>query len=77
MTKFVLEKIENIVGKEENVGYQHFLLFPQCLTKALSSGTIKVGVVWERVNCYILRIWAIFSVLMYRKMLIFCDFKKF
>ena len=22
---------ENIVGKEENAGYQHFLLFPQCL----------------------------------------------
>ena len=23
-----LEKIENIVGKGENAGYQHFLLFP-------------------------------------------------
>ena len=22
--------IENIVGKVENAGYQHFLLFPQC-----------------------------------------------
>ena len=21
---------KNIVGKEENAGYQHFLLFPQC-----------------------------------------------
>ena len=28
MAKFVLEKIENIVGKEENAGNQHFLLFP-------------------------------------------------
>ena len=28
--KFVLEKVENIVGKGENAGYQHFLLFPQC-----------------------------------------------
>ena len=36
MTKFVLDKIENIVGKEENAGYQHFLLFPQCFQKALS-----------------------------------------
>ena len=23
-------QIENIVGKGENVAYQHFLLFPQC-----------------------------------------------
>ena len=28
--KFVLGKVENIVGKGENAGYQHFLLFPQC-----------------------------------------------
>ena len=25
--------IENIVGKGENAGYQHFLLFPQCFQK--------------------------------------------
>ena len=25
--KFVLEKTENIVGKGENAGYQHFLFF--------------------------------------------------
>ena len=24
------ESVENIVGKEENAGNQHFLLFPQC-----------------------------------------------
>ena len=24
---------ENIVGKGENAGYQHFLLFPQCFQK--------------------------------------------
>ena len=23
-------RVENIVGKGENAGYQHFLLFPQC-----------------------------------------------
>ena len=28
--KFVLGRVENIVGKGENAGYQHFLLFPQC-----------------------------------------------
>ena len=36
MAKFVVDKIENIVGKEENAGYQHFLLFPQCFQKASS-----------------------------------------
>ena len=28
--KFVLEREENIVGKGENAGYHHFLLFSQC-----------------------------------------------
>ena len=27
---FVLARIENILGKGENAGHQHFLLFPQC-----------------------------------------------
>ena len=31
--KFVLGMVENIVGKGENAGYQHFLLFPQCFQK--------------------------------------------
>ena len=29
-TELLLEREENIVGKEENAGNQHFLLFPQC-----------------------------------------------
>ena len=28
--KYVLRRVENIVGKGENAGYQHFLSFPQC-----------------------------------------------
>ena len=28
--KFVLGRVENIVGKGENAGYQHFLLFQRC-----------------------------------------------
>ena len=28
---------ENIVGKGENAGYQHFLLFLQCFPKAFNS----------------------------------------
>ena len=41
---------ENIMGKGENAGYQHFLLFPQCFQKALLSASLKVGFVWLRVN---------------------------
>ena len=28
--KWIFGRVENIVGKGENAGYQHFLLFPQC-----------------------------------------------
>ena len=31
---FALGRVENILGKGENAGYQHFLLFPQCFQKA-------------------------------------------
>ena len=37
--KVVFRRIENIVGKAENAGYQHVLLFPQCFQKAFSSRT--------------------------------------
>ena len=43
MAEIILDKIEKIVGKEENAGYQYFLLFPQCFQEALSSGSLKVG----------------------------------
>ena len=44
--KFVLERVENIVEKEENAGYQHFLLFPQCFRKVSFSKSLKVETVW-------------------------------
>ena len=31
--KFFLGWLENIVGKFEDAGYQHFLIFPQCFQK--------------------------------------------
>ena len=31
---FVFHRVEKVVGKGENAGYQHFLLFPQCFQKA-------------------------------------------
>ena len=44
--KFEFGRVENNVGKGENAGYQHFLLFPQCFLKLFSSGSLKVGIVW-------------------------------
>ena len=38
------------MGKGENAGYQHFLLFPLCFQKASFSGSLKVGIVWIRVK---------------------------
>ena len=46
MVIFVCDRVENIVGKGENAGYQHFLLFPQCLQKASFPGSLKIGIVW-------------------------------
>ena len=40
---FGLGRVENILGKGENAGYQHFLLFPKCFQKALSSGSLTSG----------------------------------
>ena len=36
---------ENIVGKEENDGDQHCLIFPKCFQKALPPGSLSVGIV--------------------------------
>ena len=40
----VFDRVENIVGKGENAGYQHSLLFPQCFQKASSTGLFKVRI---------------------------------
>ena len=32
---FIFDRVENSVKNGENAGYQHFLLFPHCLQKAL------------------------------------------
>ena len=42
----ITDWVENIVGKGENAGNQHFLLFSQCFQKASFPGSLKVGVVW-------------------------------
>ena len=48
--KFVF-RIENIVGNEENAGYQHFLLFSQCFQKASFTRLLKVGIGKELIAC--------------------------
>ena len=41
-----MERVENIVGKGENAGYQHFLLFPQYFQKPYEiSVSLKVEIV--------------------------------
>ena len=42
----LFDRVENTVGKGENAGYQHFLLFPQCFQKPSSLGSLKVRIVW-------------------------------
>ena len=44
--------MENIVGKEENAGYQHFLLFRKCFQKvyAWGVGVVKSQIAWLRVK---------------------------
>ena len=44
--KFGLGREENIEGKGENAGNQHFLLIPRCFQKAFLTGSLKVGIVW-------------------------------
>ena len=46
MLKFVLGRVENILGKGENAGCQHFLLFPKCFQTPLASRSLKVSIVW-------------------------------
>ena len=39
--KFVSERIESILGKRENAGYEHFLLFGKCLSEASFLRVVK------------------------------------
>ena len=53
------DRVENIVGKGENAGYQHFLLFPQCFQKASFPEASKGVIVWEwvKLSSAMLLIW--------------------
>ena len=40
----VTDRVKNILGKEEDAGYQHCLIFPQCVQRAdLPHGRKKLG----------------------------------
>ena len=43
VSKPVFGKVENIVGKGENAGYQHVVIFPQCFQKASFQGSLRLG----------------------------------
>ena len=43
--KFLFDRLESIVGKGKNAGFQYFLLFPQCFREPSFSG-LNVGMVW-------------------------------
>ena len=49
MMVIVYGSVENLAGKGENAGNQHFLLFPQGFLKAISPGLLNHGIVWYRV----------------------------
>ena len=53
MVNPVLDRVENIAGKGENAGYQHFLHFPQCFQEACFTGSLKDGIVKELSSKYI------------------------
>ena len=42
----VFDRVENIEGKGENAGYQHFLHFSQYFQKTSFPGSLKFGIVW-------------------------------
>ena len=39
--KFVRGRVENIMGKGENAGYQHFLVFPSMFSKGISCREVE------------------------------------
>ena len=50
MIRLVNDRIKNIVGKGENAGYQHFLLFQQCFPRPFSSGSFIVVIMQQRLK---------------------------
>ena len=47
---YTCSRVENIVGKGKNTGYQYYLFPPQCFQKAHKKGLSKVGSMAELYN---------------------------
>ena len=48
-----MKPFENIVGKEENAGNQHFLLFPQCCQSFPKQQlNFSVTFIWLSAKCF-------------------------
>ena len=47
--KLALERVENLVGKGENAGYQHFLFFPQ-FSKGFLYMVVKLALCGKQLN---------------------------
>ena len=45
-----LGRVENFMGKGENAGYRHFLLFLQCFQKISLPGLLEVWIVYQSIN---------------------------
>ena len=43
----LFDRIEDTMGKGENAGYQHFLLFPRFFEAFSFGGSLKAGIVWS------------------------------
>ena len=54
----VFDRVENIVRKGENAGYQHFLFSPHCFQKTFFSRSLKVGIVWKRQTAIFFLNWS-------------------
>ena len=42
MISSACDRVEHIVGKGENAGHQHFLLFQQCFSKVFSTMIVEI-----------------------------------
>ena len=50
MMIFIFDRLKYIVGKKENAGYQHFLLFLQCFQKLFLQGNENSGLCGKELN---------------------------
>ena len=51
--KFLCARIKIIVGKGENAGNQHFLVFPLCFLSLLFQGRLKSGLCGKEINNHV------------------------